>query len=72
MKRFFVNIKTMENCIFCKIVNGEIPSTKVFEDENFLAFLDIRPVSAGHTLIIPKNTYNGCGTYRLAGRHHQI
>jgi len=45
----------MENCIFCKIVKGEISSTKIFEDENFLAFLDIRPISAGHTLVIPKN-----------------
>ncbi|HNW71338.1 MAG TPA: HIT domain-containing protein [Candidatus Paceibacterota bacterium] len=43
-----------ENCIFCKIIKGEIPSTKIYEDENFLAFLDIKPVSYGHTLIIPK------------------
>ena len=40
--------------IFSKIVNGEIPAYKVAEDENFLAFLDIFPVSKGHTLIIPK------------------
>jgi histidine triad (HIT) family protein len=44
----------MENCIFDKIINGEIPSTKVYEDENFLAFLDIEPVSDGHLLLIPK------------------
>ena len=43
-----------EDCIFCKIVLGEIPAHKVYEDESFLAFLDIRPLSAGHTLIIPK------------------
>ncbi len=42
------------DCIFCKIVNNEIPSTKVYEDENFLAFMDIQPVSNGHLLIIPK------------------
>ena len=42
------------NCIFCKIVNGEIPSHKVYEDEATLAFLDINPVSDGHTLVIPK------------------
>lgn len=47
----------MENCIFCKIVAGEIPSTKIYEDEDFLAFLDIRPLSSGHTLIIPKKHY---------------
>lgn len=42
------------DCIFCKIVNGEIPSYKIYEDDNLLAFLDINPMSAGHTLIIPK------------------
>lgn len=41
-------------CIFCKIVSGEIPSYKIFEDEKTLAFLDIKPVRPGHTLIIPK------------------
>jgi histidine triad (HIT) family protein len=44
----------MESCIFCKIVKGEIPSSKIHEDENFLAFLDIQPVSDGHLLVIPK------------------
>ena len=43
------------DCIFCKIVNGDIPSYKIYEDDNILAFLDVNPVSAGHTLIIPKN-----------------
>ncbi len=47
--------KIMEDCIFCKIVQGEIPSFKVYEDDNVLAFEDINPVSEGHTLIIPKN-----------------
>ena len=47
----------MEECIFCKIVSGEIPSQKVYEDGQFLAFLDIRPLSAGHTLVIPKKHY---------------
>lgn len=45
----------MEECLFCKIVNGEIPSHKVYEDENSFAFLDIESLSEGHTLIIPKN-----------------
>lgn len=42
------------DCIFCKIIAGDIPSYKVYEDEYLLAFLDINPVSPGHTLIIPK------------------
>ncbi|WP_025727558.1 HIT family protein [Heyndrickxia ginsengihumi] len=41
-------------CIFCKIVNGEIPSAKVFENEHVYAFLDISQVTKGHTLIVPK------------------
>lgn len=43
-----------DDCIFCKIVKGEIPSAKVFENEQVLAFLDISQVSKGHTLVIPK------------------
>ncbi len=41
-------------CVFCKIVSGEIPSVKVYEDEGFLAFMDIGPVNKGHVLVIPK------------------
>jgi histidine triad (HIT) family protein len=44
----------METCIFCKISKGEIPSDKIYENENFISFLDIQPVSLGHILIIPK------------------
>ncbi|MBY0473253.1 HIT domain-containing protein [Patescibacteria group bacterium] len=44
----------MENCIFCKIVAGDIPSTKTYEDEDFIAFLDIHPKAPGHTLVVPK------------------
>ena len=44
----------MADCIFCKVVSGELPSTKVYEDERCLAFLDIRPVTKGHTLVVPK------------------
>ncbi len=44
-------------CIFCKIVENEIPSNKIYEDDNFIAILDISPVTKGHTLIIPKNHY---------------
>lgn len=44
----------MEDCIFCKIVKGEIPCFKVYEDDRVLGFEDINPISEGHTLIIPK------------------
>jgi histidine triad (HIT) family protein len=44
----------MSNCIFCSIVDGEIPAFRVFEDEDHLAFLDIFPAVLGHTLVIPK------------------
>ena len=46
------------NCIFCKIVAGEIPSTRVYEDADTLAFMDIGPVIKGHTLVIPKQHYD--------------
>jgi len=44
-------------CIFCKIVAGQIPCEKIYEDDNVLAFLDIGPLSEGHTLVIPKQHY---------------
>jgi histidine triad (HIT) family protein len=44
----------MSDCIFCKIIKGEIPCFKVFEDDDVLAFADINPISRGHILIIPK------------------
>ncbi len=44
----------MADCIFCKIVSGEIPCAKVYEDDHVLAFLDINPLMPGHTLLIPK------------------
>jgi len=44
----------MENCIFCKIIRGEIPATKIHEDEDTLAFLDIHPAAPVHFLLIPK------------------
>ncbi|WP_017379236.1 HIT family protein [Paenisporosarcina sp. TG-14] len=44
----------MSDCLFCKIVEGSIPSTKVYEDEHVLAFMDIMPLTKGHTLLIPK------------------
>ncbi len=44
----------MEDCIFCKIVKGEIGSAKIFEDENVFVFLDINPIVKGHCLVVPK------------------
>lgn len=46
-----------EKNIFQKIIDGEIPATKIYEDDKFLAFLDIAPISMGHTLLIPKINY---------------
>lgn len=45
----------MENCIFCKIANGEIPAATLYEDENFRVILDLGPASKGHALILPKS-----------------
>ena len=44
----------MPDCLFCKIINGDIPSHKVYEDDRVVAFLDIHPVRIGHTLVVPK------------------
>jgi len=48
----------MENCIFCKIAKGEIPSAKIFEDENFIAILDVNPNTKGMTLVVPKKHFD--------------
>ena len=45
----------MNECIFCKIIKGEIPADKIYENEKFLAFLDIKPNNPGHTLVVPKD-----------------
>ena len=44
----------MEDCLFCKIIKGEIPSYKIWEDRNFFAFLDINPINPGHTILVLK------------------
>ena len=51
------NDKKEENCIFCKIVRGEISSYKIYEDDDFFGFLDIKPIKKGHVLVIPKKHY---------------
>ena len=44
----------MSNCLFCKIVKGEVPCSKIYEDDDVLAFMDLYPINKGHVLVIPK------------------
>jgi len=62
----------MENCIFCKIVGGEIPAHKVYEDEKYLAFLDIHPKAPGHTQIIPKKHYRWVWDVPNPGEYFEV
>jgi histidine triad (HIT) family protein len=64
----------MENCIFCKIIAGKIPSTKIYEDDLIIAFLDIAPINPGHILIIPKEHHTGSSTIPedVAGRMFRV
>lgn len=62
----------MEDCIFCKIVAGEIPSHKVYEDEDFIAFLDIHPQSPGHAQVIPKKHYRWVWDVPNAGAYFEV
>lgn len=62
----------MDDCIFCKIVKGEIPYHKIYEDDKFLAFLDINPVSLGHTLLIPKQHYRWVVDVPEFGEYWQV
>ena len=52
----------VKECVFCKIIRGEIPCCKVYEDDLILAFLDIAPFNIGHTVIIPKDHQNSITT----------
>ena len=54
-----------DDCIFCKIANGEIPSTTIYENSDFRVFFDINPASKGHCLIVPKQHY--ADVYELPG-----
>ena len=62
------------NCIFCKIVAGEIPSTQIYEDELVYAFLDISPINPGHVLVIPKEHHESASTIpeAIAGRMFHV
>lgn len=62
----------MENCVFCKIVKGEIPSHKVYEDAEFLAFLDINPQSPGHTQVIPKEHHRWVWDVPNVGAYFEV
>lgn len=62
----------MENCIFCKIVTGDIPSHKVYEDDDFLAFLDIHPQAPGHVQVIPKQHYRWVWDVPNAGAYFEV
>lgn len=61
-----------ESCIFCKIVKGEIPAERVYEDEHFLAFLDINPQSPGHTQVIPKEHYRWVWDVPNVGEYFEV
>lgn len=60
------------NCVFCKIINGDIPSYKVYEDDDFLAFLDIHPQSPGHVQVIPKEHYRWVWDVPHAGKYFEV
>lgn len=62
----------MENCVFCKIVKRGIPAYIVYEDDDFLAFLDIHPESAGHTQVIPKKHYRWVWQVPNAGEYFEV
>lgn len=62
----------MEQCIFCKIINKEIPAKIVYEDKDFLAFLDINPQSPGHTQVIPKKHYRWVWDVPNVGKYFEI
>ncbi|MEI6345690.1 MAG: HIT domain-containing protein [bacterium] len=62
----------MNACIFCKIVAKEVPAEIVYEDVDFLAFLDIRPLSPGHTLVIPKQHYRWVWDVPNAGAYFEV
>lgn len=62
----------MDNCIFCKIAAGEIPCYKVYEDHQFLAFLDIHPRNPGHTLVIPKQHYRWVWDYPQVSAYYAV
>lgn len=61
-----------ENCVFCKIVAGEIPAHKVYENDNFVAFLDINPRAPGHVQVIPKTHHRWVWDVPNVGEYFEI
>lgn len=61
-----------QRCIFCKIVAGEIPSFKIYEDEHYIAFLDVFPRTKGHTLVIPKQHHRWVYDVPTFGEYFEI
>ena len=62
----------MDDCIFCKIIKGDIPCHKVYEDDKFFAFLDINPLNPGHTLIIPKKHFRWVWDVPNVGEYYEV
>ena len=62
----------MDDCIFCKIVTGQIPSYKIYEDEKYLGFMDIFPRSKGHSLVIPKKHYRWVNDVPEFGEYWEV
>ncbi|OYV63682.1 MAG: hypothetical protein B7X03_00785 [Parcubacteria group bacterium 21-58-10] len=62
----------MNDCIFCNIVSGEMPAHKVYEDDNFIAFLDIHPQTPGHAQVIPKKHYQWVWDVPNVGAYFEV
>lgn len=62
----------MPDCVFCKIIKGEIPCHKVYEDEKFFAFLDNNPLNPGHTLVIPKKHFRWVWDVPNIGEYYKV
>jgi len=64
--------KAMSECIFCQIVKGKIPCYKIYEDEDFLAFLDVFPFTRGHTLVVTKKHVDYVWDYPQVGKYFEV
>ena len=62
----------MEDCIFCKIIGEDISPHKVYEDDRYIAFFDIRPLNPGHTLVIPKKHYENVWDVEDIGGYFEV
>ena len=62
----------MKDCVFCKIIAGEIPAVRIYEDDDFIAFLDQHPRSPGHAQVIPKQHYRWVWDVPNAGAYFEV